>query len=75
MALQPFEWTYREPMAAGGAVIAVTGLLQEILPYPSRQAAGGGPSGAARFVARELYPDVDFYSGLIYKAMGFPPRR
>ena len=24
------------------------------------------------FVARKLYPNVDFYSGLIYKAMGFP---
>uniref|UniRef100_A0A7S3YP81 Citrate synthase n=1 Tax=Lotharella globosa TaxID=91324 RepID=A0A7S3YP81_9EUKA len=25
------------------------------------------------FVDRKLYPNVDFYSGLIYKAMGFPP--
>jgi citrate synthase len=24
------------------------------------------------FVDRKLYPNVDFYSGLIYKAMGFP---
>jgi citrate synthase len=24
------------------------------------------------FVKRNLYPNVDFYSGLIYKAMGFP---
>ncbi|CAJ0751641.1 14655_t:CDS:2, partial [Entrophospora sp. SA101] len=24
------------------------------------------------FVERKLYPNVDFYSGLIYKAMGFP---
>ena len=24
------------------------------------------------FVARKLYPNVDFYSGLIYQAMGFP---
>ena len=24
------------------------------------------------FVKRKLYPNVDFYSGLIYKAMGFP---
>ncbi|PJF18120.1 Citrate synthase [Paramicrosporidium saccamoebae] len=24
------------------------------------------------FVSRRLYPNVDFYSGLIYKAMGFP---
>ena len=24
------------------------------------------------FVERKLYPNVDFYSGLIYKSMGFP---
>ena len=24
------------------------------------------------FVARKLYPNVDFYSGLIYQALGFP---
>ena len=24
------------------------------------------------FVSRKLYPNVDFYSGLLYKAMGFP---
>ncbi|MCH9817255.1 MAG: citrate synthase [Actinomycetia bacterium] len=26
------------------------------------------------FVSRSLYPNVDFYTGLIYKALGFPPR-
>ena len=25
------------------------------------------------FVKRRLYPNVDFYSGIIYEAMGFPP--
>jgi citrate synthase len=25
------------------------------------------------FVSRKLYPNVDFYSGLIYQALGFPP--
>ena len=25
------------------------------------------------FVERKLYPNVDFYSGIIYQAMGFPP--
>ena len=25
------------------------------------------------FVSRKLYPNVDFYSGLIYEALGFPP--
>ena len=24
------------------------------------------------FISRNLYPNVDFYSGLIYQAMGFP---
>ena len=24
------------------------------------------------FVTRKLYPNVDFYSGIIYKALGFP---
>jgi citrate synthase len=24
------------------------------------------------FVSRKLYPNVDFYSGVIYRAMGFP---
>src|SRR6478752_1472969 len=26
------------------------------------------------FITRSLYPNVDFYTGLIYKAMGFPTR-
>jgi citrate synthase len=26
------------------------------------------------FVSRRLYPNVDFYTGLIYKSMGFPTR-
>ena len=26
------------------------------------------------FVSRRLYPNVDFYTGLIYKAMGFPTK-
>jgi citrate synthase len=24
------------------------------------------------FISRKLYPNVDFYSGLIYQALGFP---
>jgi citrate synthase len=27
----------------------------------------------AYFIKRKLYPNVDFYSGIIYQAMGFPP--
>jgi citrate synthase len=26
------------------------------------------------FVERKLYPNVDFYTGVIYKALGFPPK-
>ncbi|TAK68598.1 MAG: citrate synthase [Actinomycetota bacterium] len=26
------------------------------------------------FISRQLYPNVDFYTGLIYKALGFPTR-
>jgi citrate synthase len=26
------------------------------------------------FISRKLYPNVDFYTGLIYRAMGFPDR-
>jgi citrate synthase len=26
------------------------------------------------FVSRKLYPNVDFYTGVIYKAMGFPTK-
>ena len=26
------------------------------------------------FIERKLYPNVDFYTGVLYKAMGFPPR-
>jgi citrate synthase len=28
--------------------------------------------GDEYFIARRLYPNVDFYTGLLYKAMGFP---
>jgi len=26
------------------------------------------------FIERKLYPNVDFYTGLIYRAIGFPTR-
>ena len=26
------------------------------------------------FVERKLYPNVDFYTGVIYRAMGFPTK-
>jgi len=37
---------------------------------PSRGAQRIAPD--EYFVSRKLYPNVDFYSGLIYQAMGFP---
>jgi citrate synthase len=54
---------------AADDVFAVTGKnplldvalkLEEIAPYDEY------------FISRRLYPNVDFYSGLIYQAMGFP---
>ena len=33
--------------------------------------SSGSPSNEY-FVSRKLYPNVDFYSGLIYQAMGYP---
>jgi citrate synthase len=35
-------------------------------------AARGDRAADDYFVERKLYPNVDFYTGLIYKAMGFP---
>jgi len=26
------------------------------------------------FINRKLYPNVDFFSGLVYRALGFPPQ-
>ena len=33
---------------------------------------GGSGFSDDYFVSRKLYPNVDFYSGLIYQALGFP---
>ena len=38
----------------------------------SRSSSSGSPSQDDYFVKRKLYPNVDFYSGLIYQAMKFP---
>jgi citrate synthase len=37
-----------------------------------RPEARGGRARDDYFISRKLYPNVDFYSGLIYQAMGFP---
>ena len=38
----------------------------------SRSSSSRSRSKDEYFVERKLYPNVDFYSGLIYRAMGFP---
>ena len=39
------------------------------------KATGGGRARRTSTSSeRKLYPNVDFYTGLIYRAMGFPPR-
>ena len=48
--------------AHGGANEAVLKMLAKI----------GSPKGIPEFISRKLYPNVDFYSGIILKAMGFP---
>src|SRR6266498_2582550 len=50
-------------------VLAVTGcnprldIALELEPFPT---------GHAYFIEHKLYPNVDFYSGIIYQTMGFP---
>ena len=45
-------------------------------PFAQREAEALALEEAARsddyFTERKLYPNVDFYTGLIYQAMGFP---
>jgi hypothetical protein len=38
----------------------------------SPSARGGRAVNDDYFVERKLYPNVDFYSGIIYRAIGFP---
>ena len=38
----------------------------------STSSARSSTGFTAYFVSRKLYPTVDFYSGLIYQALGFP---
>jgi hypothetical protein len=41
------------------------------IPAPTRSVIPQKPS-IVYFVTRRLYPNVDFYSGLVYQAMGLP---
>ena len=40
----------------------------------ARRARAGRAVADDYFVERKLYPNVDFYTGLIYQAMGFPTK-
>lgn len=57
---------------------SISFLLGRILQSTTRFAPLRCPQDAALaddyFIARKLYPNVDFYSGLVYRAMGFPPQ-
>ena len=39
---------------------------------PGWEARARTPTTSRTFVSRKLYPNVDFYSGIIYQGMGFP---
>jgi citrate synthase len=47
-------------MGADGALFEIAKQLEEVALHDEY------------FIARKLYPNVDFYSGLIYRAIGFP---
>ena len=55
---------------AADKVLARSGVKDPLLDIAQRleEAALKDPY----FVERKLYPNVDFYSGLIYRALGFP---
>jgi len=56
--------------AAADKVLAKLGIRDQLLDIALKleEAALKDPY----FVDRKLYPNVDFYSGLIYRALGFP---
>jgi citrate synthase len=53
-------------------VLAALGVKDELLDIAKELEAVA--LGDDYFIERKLYPNVDFYTGVIYKAMGFPPR-
>jgi citrate synthase len=56
--------------AAAGRVLAATGAAGELFDVAQRLEEVA--LNDEYFVSRKLYPNVDFYSGLIYSAIGFP---
>ncbi len=55
---------------AAERVLAATGADDELFDVAQRLEEVA--LGDEYFVSRKLYPNVDFYSGLIYRAIGFP---
>jgi citrate synthase len=53
-------------------VLAALGVKDDLLDIAKELEAVA--LGDDYFIERKLYPNVDFYTGVIYKAMGFPPR-
>jgi citrate synthase len=41
--------------------------------FPTRQSAERVVLADDYFIERKLYPNVDFYSGIIFRALGLPP--
>jgi citrate synthase len=55
---------------AAGRVLERTGVRDPLLDIATE--LEGVALSDDYFVERRLYPNVDFYTGVIYKAMGFP---
>lgn len=58
--------------ATADRVLAELGVSDPLLDIAKELEAAA--LGDDYFIERKLYPNVDFYTGVIYKAMGFPPR-
>jgi citrate synthase len=65
-----FDPRMRIIKAAAERVLAATGADDQLLELAQRLEEVA--LNEEYFVSRKLYPNVDFYSGLIYRAIGFP---
>jgi citrate synthase len=65
-----FDPRMRIIKAAAERVLAATGADDQLLELAQRLEEVA--LNDEYFVSRKLYPNVDFYSGLIYRAIGFP---
>ena len=59
-------------MAPADKVLAELGVQDPLLDIAKELEAAA--LADSYFIERKLYPNVDFYTGVIYKALGFPPR-